>query len=156
MGLWIVQLCAGLSVAAAQQFPAWTAPWLDPLIIPYGGSSLAANVSHASVFRATLQLGTYNMAPMFDYFNGSFLVTWKNSPQVRAPPCRLVACVAGVPLHVGVHKLLKKMDFEGGIDTSAHTVCHAQRASLCARPARACRAFLSVDAETQHPKTPFF
>ncbi len=84
MGYWIVQLCAGLSLAAAQQFPAWTAPWLDPLIIPYGGSSLAANVSHASVFRATLQLGTYNMAPMFDYFNGSFLVTWKNSPQVRA------------------------------------------------------------------------
>ena len=42
---------------------------------------------------------------------------------------------------------------EGGIDTFAHAVGRAHKRgnfvpSLCARPARACRAVLSVDTET--------
>ena len=41
------------------------------------------------------------------------------------------------------------MDFEAGIDTSAHAVGRAHKRGnfvpfLCARPARACRASLSV------------
>ena len=52
------------------------------------------------------------------------------------------------------------MDFEAGIDTSARAVGHAHKRgtfvpSLCARPARACRASLSADTETGHPKRPF-
>ena len=46
------------------------------------------------------------------------------------------------------------MDFEAGIDTSAHAVGRARKSgnfvpSLCALPARACRASLSADSETE-------
>ena len=49
----------------------------------------------------------------------------------------------------------------GGIDTSAHAVGHAQKRgnfvpSLCARPARACRASLSADTEAEHTNLPFY
>ena len=48
------------------------------------------------------------------------------------------------------------MKFEAGIDTSAHAVGHRNFVpSLCARPARDCRASLSADTETEHLKSPF-
>ena len=79
---------------------------------------------------------------------------------VRMPLCPLTplfGCNWSIilfPASVSTYVLL-----EAGIDTSAHAVGHAHKRgnfvpSLCARPARACRASLSADTETEHPKSP--
>lgn len=70
---------AAQGVASAIFLPAWTGPFLDPLV-PYGGASLAANVKLTSLYRAVPAIGTYNMAPMLDFHDGQFLASWKNSP----------------------------------------------------------------------------
>jgi hypothetical protein len=66
-------------VIVQSQLPSWTGPFLDPLL-PYGGVSLAANVTLFNLYRATPSIGTYNMAPMLDFHDEQFLATWKNSP----------------------------------------------------------------------------
>ena len=73
-----VQLCLLCGTTTAQ-LPSWTQPIPDPLK-PHGGVPLAANATHARLYLATKEIGTYNMAPMFDYLNGVFLAYWKNSP----------------------------------------------------------------------------
>jgi hypothetical protein len=72
--------------------PFWNQPFLDPLVFPYGGAPLLANVTWQRVYFAEPAIGTYAMSPMLDYF-GSFLMVWyKLSPEneVCIPPCLLV------------------------------------------------------------------
>lgn len=68
-----------VGASAPPPLPAWTGPFLDPLT-PHGGQPFAANVTHTCLYRATPDIGTYNMAPMLTYHDGQFLASWKNSP----------------------------------------------------------------------------
>lgn len=68
-------------VLALAQLPSWNQPFLDPLKFPFGGATLAENVSYYQLFFSTPELGTYNMAPMLDYHDGQFFASWKNSPR---------------------------------------------------------------------------
>lgn len=72
-------------IHAQKSFPHYIGPVLDPLL-PHGGVPLAKNVSYACLYRATLALGTYNMAPMIDFHAGQFLAYWKNAPRDEDQP----------------------------------------------------------------------
>ena len=85
----LVQFVVKISVKATVVLPPLphkTYPTLDPLIQPYGGAQLAANVTHAKLFFATKELGTYNMSPMLDFHHGQLLAWWKNSPKDEDQP----------------------------------------------------------------------
>lgn len=84
-----------LPYTLALPFPSWTAPFLDPLLIPWGGQAPAKNVTRHMLYRATADLGTYNMAPMMDWLGddggeeppiNAFLAYWKNSPTDEDQP----------------------------------------------------------------------
>lgn len=59
--------------------PYWSQPFLDPLIVPYGGAQLLANVSWQRLYFATSAVGVNAMSPMLSFLNGRFFASWKLS-----------------------------------------------------------------------------
>eukprot|EP01084_Bolivina_argentea_P050637 93132_1 len=72
-----------ISILFALQLPTWTAPLPDPKK-PLGGYARIPNTTNIEIFHGTnpnstdyIQ-GAYNHAAMIDYFNGTFIILWKN------------------------------------------------------------------------------
>lgn len=89
----IITCCTFAAVeCAAVRFPSWGGPFLDPLLIPFGGVAVANGTTHVNLYRAIPSIGTYNMAPMLawvpigDGGSHTFLASWKNSPQDEDQP----------------------------------------------------------------------
>eukprot|EP01116_Phalansterium_solitarium_P000090 TRINITY_DN10058_c0_g1_i2.p1 TRINITY_DN10058_c0_g1~~TRINITY_DN10058_c0_g1_i2.p1 ORF type:complete len:419 (-),score=100.75 TRINITY_DN10058_c0_g1_i2:31-1287(-) len=71
--------------AARSQLPSWTAPQPNASL-PLGGFTPVPNTTYVRVYNATPEIGTYNHAAMLDFHNGTFLLTWKNSPRDEDSP----------------------------------------------------------------------
>ena len=75
-----ITVIAAIACASAQtRLPAWTAPRPNASL-PHGGFPVPAGLRHALIYNSTPEVGTYNHAAMLTYHNGSFLLTFKNSP----------------------------------------------------------------------------
>lgn len=72
------------NVPADSELPYWAGPRLHLAHIltgePFGGAKTVDNTTYTKIYHATPEVGTYNHAAMITYFDGQFLVTWKNSP----------------------------------------------------------------------------
>ena len=63
------------------QLPSWTAIKLDPLIVPFGGATAVDGRDFFRLYKATKEIGTYNMSPMISFHLNQFLASWKCAPQ---------------------------------------------------------------------------
>lgn len=70
---------SSLAAPEVMQLPEWTARTPDPHTY-LGGFTQIPGVELVELAHASLDIGTYNHAAMIDYFDGRFLVAWKNGP----------------------------------------------------------------------------
>ena len=85
--LFCLVVLLSLVLSQAQEIPSWNMPVLRPIAdFPMGGAEPIGSANYTQLFKASKEIGTYNMSPMISHFHGVFLASWKNSPQDEDQP----------------------------------------------------------------------